>query len=127
MIYDTYIADDSRFELNIGSVTKKELAVVPTMKDVPQDIFEKAYDEVGRLILADVYPRFRQSRYYRSLLKDKANGDDMLVKELYFTGIEDVPTIVYPQRAATRRRSSVFGGHGTGGIGGPPKVAPVKR
>jgi hypothetical protein len=53
------------------------------------------------------------SRYFKTLLKDKSAGDETLVKELYYEEPGVRPKAIYPERKAnnkTNRRTSIFGG-----------------
>ena len=72
---------------------------------------------VSLTIIPQIYTlslRFLNSRYFKTLLKDKAAGDETLVKELYYEEPGVRPKAIYPERKAnnktTSRRTSIFGG-----------------
>ena len=71
-IYDRFIKTDADLEINIDHHMKEAVSQAVSGKDdVPCTVFDAAHAEVTSLIGEDIWPRFRKSKFYKSLLREK--------------------------------------------------------
>ncbi|KAK9760154.1 Regulator of G-protein signaling 3 [Basidiobolus ranarum] len=57
-IYNTFIAANSEFELNLEAATTKELHQRFQSTEIHLDVFDRAFNEIRTLMFRYTYPRF---------------------------------------------------------------------